>query len=43
MNYIFNLFPPVRDMVANVRGIGAWRLEKGKNMAKLIYNFKNFI
>ena len=29
MNYIFNSCPPLRDMVANVRGIHAWRLEKG--------------
>ena len=38
MNYIFNLCPPLRDLVANVRGIHAWRLEKGINMT-----FKNQI
>ena len=32
MNYIFNLCPPLRDMVANVKGIHTWRLEKGINM-----------
>ena len=32
MNDIFNLCPPIRDMVANVWGIDAWRLEKGLNM-----------
>ena len=38
MNYIFNLCPPLRDMVANVRGIHAWRLEKERNLT-----FKNLI
>ena len=38
MNYIFNLCPPLQDMVANVRCIHVWRLEKGINMT-----FKNFI